>query len=125
MMQLCNCTRRARAILSKGRLPHKLDNEEVNAAEAAVGMGAWRAQAVARGADGGMRSNRVRKSAQVAWTARPAAAESRAGHLACRQNTADVVNRTDEIFIMELVRIRPDSTVCVVCRPSAFTILSI
>jgi len=50
-------------------LPHQLDNEEVNAAEAAAVMrsrGARaRAQAVAWGADGGMRSNRVRKSVQV------------------------------------------------------------
>ena len=50
-------------------LPHQLDNEEVNAAEAAAVMrsrGARaRAQAVAWGADWGMRSNRVRKSVQV------------------------------------------------------------
>ena len=69
MMQLCNCTRIAWAggRYSVKALPHQLDNEEVNAAEAAAGMGAWRvrAQAVAWGADGGMRSNRVRKSAQV------------------------------------------------------------
>ena len=38
-------------------LPHQIDNEEVNAAEAAA--------VVTWGADGGMRSNRVRKSVQV------------------------------------------------------------
>jgi hypothetical protein len=41
MMQLYT---RARAILNVKAVPRQLDNEEVNAAEAAAVMGAWRAR---------------------------------------------------------------------------------